>query len=106
MSTVVSVFETKLKGKNIDASNVGRFGVLLARCSFFGDDVLQVSTLKGKGNRRGLDPHKLESLLSEIHKRAFQDMSREEFSSNVQPKIERSLRDYLKPSGSISRKTA
>ena len=105
VSTVVSVFGSKMKGKGIDSSNVGRFGVLLARCSFFGDDVLQVSTLKGKGNRRGLDPHKLESLLSEIHKRAFSEMSRDEFSYKIQPKVERALRDYLKPSGSISRKT-
>ena len=58
VSTVISMFEAKikLKGKGIDASNVGRLGVLLARCSFFGDDVLQVSTLNGKGNRHGLDP--------------------------------------------------
>ena len=77
-----------MKGKGIDSSNVGRFGVLLVRCSFFGDDVLQVSTLKGKGNHRGFDPHKLESLLSEIHKRAFSEMSRDEFSYKIQPKVE------------------
>ena len=105
VSTVASVFGSKVKGKGIDASNVGRFGVLLARCSFFGDDILQVSTLKGKGNRRGLDPYKLESLLSEIHKRAFAEMSRDEFSYKIQPKVERALRDYLKPSGSSSKKT-
>ena len=33
----------------------GQLGV-----SFFGDDVPQVSTLKGKGNRRGLDSLKPE----------------------------------------------
>lgn len=30
--------------------NVGRLGVLLAKYSFFGDAVLDGSTLKGKGN--------------------------------------------------------
>ena len=48
MSRVVSVYESKINGKSIDASNVGQFGVLLERV--LGDDVLQVSTLKGKGN--------------------------------------------------------
>ena len=43
--TVMSVFEKKLKGKSINDSNVARLGVLLARCCFFGDDVLQQSTL-------------------------------------------------------------
>ena len=37
---------------------------------FFGDDVMQGSTLKGKGNRTGLDPHKLEVLMSVIHERS------------------------------------
>ena len=75
MGTVISVFEGKLRGKGIDVSNAGRLGVLLARCSFFGDDVLQVSTLRGKGNRRGLDSQKLYSLMLEIHKKAFPDMT-------------------------------
>lgn len=60
---------------------------------------MQGSTLKGKGNRPGLDPHKLEALMSVIHERpAFRNMSKEEFAANVQPRIERSLRDSLKPS--------
>ena len=53
-ATVVATFRSKLKGKDIDVTNMGRLGVLLA-CSYFGDDVLQVFTLKGKGNRQGLD---------------------------------------------------
>ena len=80
-ATVVATFRSKLKGKDIDVTNVGRLGVLLARCSFFGDDFLQVSTLKGKGNRRGLDPHKLKSLLTEIHGQAFPFMNKEDFFS-------------------------
>ena len=80
--------KTKLKGQSIDASNVGRFAVFLARCSFFGDDVLQVLTLKckGKGNRHGLDCNKLESMLSEIQ--IFPDMDKDEFSSTIQLKVE------------------
>ena len=62
--------------------------------------MLQMSTPKGKCKCCGLDPHKPESLLPEIHKRAFLDMSREEFSSSAQPKI------YVRPSGRISRKVA
>ena len=92
------MFQSKLKGKAIDCSNVGRFAVLLARCSYFGDDVLQVSTLKGKGNRRGLDTHKLKSLLTDVHGKAFPYMSQEDFTAKVQSKIEQALRDYLKPS--------
>ena len=94
----MSIFEKKLKGKSINESNVARLGVLLARCCFFGDDVLQQSTLKGKGSCRALEPHKLELLLSEIHKKAFAHISRDEFGIKIQPKIERALRDYLKPS--------
>ena len=96
--TVMSIFEKKLKGKSINESNVARLGVLLARCCFFGDDVMQQSTLKGKGSRHALEPHKLESLLLEIHKKAFSHISRDEFGIKIQPKIERALRDHLKPS--------
>lgn len=96
---VLDFFEARLKNRSLDIRNVGRLGVLLARCVFFGDDVMQGSTLKGKGNRPGLDPHKLEALMSVIHERpAFRNMSKEEFAANVQPRIERSLRDSLKPS--------
>ena len=102
------LFETKAKqGKHLSLSNVGRFGVLLARCCFFGDDVLQTSTLKGrgKGSRPGLDPHKLHALMMEIHRQpAFSSLSMDDFNRTVKVKIEQSLRDYLKPSGSISKR--
>ena len=92
-----------MKGKDIDVTSVGRFAVLLARCCYFGDDILRVSTLKGKGNRRGLDPHKLKSLLTEIHGQAFPYMNLEDFAAKIQLKIEQALRDYLKPSRSVKK---
>ena len=100
--------EAKAKqGKHLSLSNVGRFGVLLARCCFFGDDVLQTSTLKGrgKGSCPGLDPHKLHALMMEIHREpAFSNLSMDDFNKTVKVKIEQSLRDYLKPSGSLSKR--
>ena len=87
-----------LKNNILDVSNVGRLAVLLARYTFFGDEVLQESTLKGRGKRRGLDPHIIDSLVSTIHnRRPFSVMSLAEFRKNVRPKIERSLTDFLKP---------
>ena len=83
-------------------NNVGCFAILLARCSFFGDDVLQVSTLKGKGSCP-LDTHKLEALRSTIHNQ-LPLMSKEEFGAIVRPKVECASRDYLKPSGTMSKK--
>ena len=60
-----------------------------SRCCYFGDDVLQVSTLRGKGNCRGLDPHKLKSLLTEVH--GFPYMTQEDFAAKVQMKIKQAL---------------
>ena len=57
--------------------------MLLARCYFFGDDVLQTSTLKGrcKGSLAGLDPHKLHALMMEIHRQpALSNLSMDENS--------------------------
>ena len=42
---VVNAFSKKYT--TLDSSNVGRLGVLLAHYCFFGDRVLQESTLKG-----------------------------------------------------------
>ena len=50
---VINAFSKKYT--TLDSSNVGRLGVLLARYCFFGDHVLQESTLKGKGKRPPLD---------------------------------------------------
>jgi hypothetical protein len=46
---------------------IGKIAVALARYSFFWDDVLQVSTLKGKGSKHALDAHKLEALHFFLH---------------------------------------
>jgi len=97
------MIEARLKNRPLDVSNVGRFAILLAQCSFFGDDVLHISTLKGKGNRRPLDTHKLRALMSVIHDQ-LPLMSQEEFAAIVQPRVERALRDCLKPSGTLSKK--
>lgn len=99
-SLVFTNFRSKLKGKEIDLTNVGRLGVLLARCSYFSDDILQSASLKGKGrgNRPGLDPQKLNSLFTDIHCQAFRNMTPEDFGAKIKPRIEQSLRDYLKPS--------
>lgn len=43
-------------------------GVSLARFSYFVDDILRVSTLKGKSKKHiALNPHKLEGLYSFVH---------------------------------------
>lgn len=38
-----------LKNNTLDVNNVGRLAVLLAWYAYYGDEVLQESTLKGKG---------------------------------------------------------
>ena len=48
-----------------------------------------MSTLKGKGNRRGLDSHKLKSLLTKIHSQAY--MNQEDFAAKIQLKVEQAL---------------
>ena len=79
-------------------NNVGRLGVLLARYTYFGDELLHDCTLKGKGNRPGLDPNVIDSLMSTIHNRhPFSLMSAAEFRAKVQPKVKRALTDFLKP---------
>ena len=82
----------------LDINNVGRLGVLLARYTFFGDDILQDSTLKGKGKRPGLDKTVIDLLMSTIHNRhPFSLMSATEFRTKIRPKVERALTDFLKP---------
>ena len=75
-----------------------RLGVLLARYTFFGDELLQESSLKGKGKRPGLDPNVLDSLMLTVHsKHPFSILTLADFCKKIQPKIERSLTDFLKP---------
>ena len=86
-----------LEPLKVGYDNVGRVGVALARFSFFGDDVLQVSTLKGKGSKPALNAHKLEALYSFMHNREpFCHFSRKEFDSLIKGKIEGALKDHLK----------
>ena len=57
---------------NIGLDSVGQVGVSLARYSFFGDDILRISTLKEKGKKhQALNPHKLEAMISYIHSKIY-----------------------------------
>ena len=83
---------------NIGYDSVGRIGVSLARFSFFGDDVLRISTLKGKGKRHvGLSPHKLEAMYSFLHQLdPFRSLNKKDFDLNVKNRVETALKDHLK----------
>jgi hypothetical protein len=83
---------------NIGLDTVGRVGVSLARYSFFGDDILRISTLKGKGKKHlALNPHKLEAMISFIHNlEPFKNLSKEVFDTSVRARVERALKDHLK----------
>lgn len=92
------VIKAFLQKNTLDINNVGRLGVLLARYTYFGDKLLHDCTLKGKGKRPGLDPNKLESLILAIHNtHPFSLLNVSDFRKKVQPKIQRSLTDFLKP---------
>ena len=80
---------------NIGYDSVGRIGVSLARFSCFGDDVLRISTLKGKGKRHvGLSPHKLEAMYSFLHQLdPFRSLN---IDLNVKNRVETALKDHLK----------
>lgn len=80
-----------------DLSRVGRLGVLLARWSYFGDDILAVSTLKGKGHYSALNQEKLRGIVSFIYaQEPFRHMSVEEFHNSVEPKTLRTIGDHCK----------
>ena len=70
-------------------ARVGRLAATLARCSFFGDEVLAESTMHGRGKvKQKLDRQKLNALIDAIHMQpAFSHMTRDEFLKMVQPKI-------------------
>ena len=79
--------------------DVGKLAVLLARESFFGENILLQSTIKGKGKKgnSALEGSKLSSLVSTIHGTAvFQGMSREDFSNNIKPKIVKAIQHHCK----------
>ena len=83
---------------NVTLETVGRLGVSLARFSFFGDDILHVSTLKGRGKKHlALNPHTLEALNAFIHQlEPFKCLSKDDFDINVKTKVETALKDHLK----------
>ena len=89
---------------NVGSDTVGRVGVFLARYSFFGDDILRVSTLKGKGKKhQALNPHKIEAMNAFIHQlKAFKNLSKEEFDIKVRTKVESALKDHLKSTANRS----
>ena len=74
-----------------------KLAVLLANESFFGANVLQQSTVTGKGKSKALDSAKMSSLLSVIHASpAFCKMSKEEFSSKVKSKVIKAIAHHCK----------
>ena len=85
---------------NVNFDTVGRLGVSLARQAYFGDDVLRVSTLKGKSKQHAaLNPHKLEAMLTFIHRLdQFKHLPPEEFDVKIRAKVEQALKDHLKSS--------
>jgi len=81
--------------------DVGRLAVTLAREAFFGESVLLQSTVTGKKDKKtkkpALDNTKLSSLLSAIHADpAFSQMSKEDFSSKIKPKIMTAIAHHCK----------
>ena len=71
--------------KYADLANVADMGKLactLARQSYFGDDVLKLSTVHGKSAQyRALNPQKFSTLLATIHELPdFREKSKQEFS--------------------------
>ena len=82
--------------KYADLANVadmGKLACMLARQSYFGDDVLKVSTVHGKSAQyHALNPQKLSALLATIHGLLqFREKSKQEFSLLYTPKINSSL---------------
>lgn len=82
--------------KYADPANVadmGKLACMLARQSFFGDDVLKVSTLHGKSAQfQALNCQKLSALFATIHELPeFREKTKQEFSLLYMPKINSSL---------------
>ena len=79
--------------KYADLANVadmGKLACMLARQSYFGDDVLKLSTVHGKS--AALNPQKFSALLATIHELPdFREKSKQEFSLLYIPKITSSL---------------
>ena len=76
-----------------NVADMGKLACMLARQSYFGDDVLRISTVHGKSPQyRALNPQKLSALLATIHELPeFRDRSKQEFTLLYMPKITTSL---------------
>ena len=76
-----------------NVADMGKLACMLARQSFFGDDVLKISTMHGKSAQyQALDRQKLSALLATIHELPeFCEKSKQEFSLLYMPKINSSL---------------
>ena len=76
-----------------NVADMGKLACMLARQSYFGDDVLKISTVHGKSPQyRALNPQKLSALLATIHELPeFRDKSKQEFTLLYMPKITTSL---------------
>ena len=76
-----------------NVADVGKLACMLARQSFFSDDILKVSTVHGKSTQyRALNRKKLSALSATIHELPeFRDKSKQEFSVLYTPKINSSL---------------
>ena len=82
--------------KYADLANVadmGKLACMLARQSFFGDDILKVSTLHGKSAQfQALNRQKLSALFATIHELLeFREKTKQEFSLLYMPKMNSSL---------------
>ena len=76
-----------------NVADMGKLACMLARQSYFGDDILRISTVHGKSPRyRALNPQKLSALLAAIHALPeFRNKSKQEFSLLYMPKISTAL---------------
>lgn len=97
----VSLVDPKLIIKNnshfCNVNDVGKLANILARDSYFGINILCKSTLGGKGGQQALDSAKISSLLSVIHNdAAFSELSKEEFSKLIKPKVLGAIRHQCK----------
>jgi len=54
-----------------DVHSLRRLAIVLARGCYFGDDVLEASSIAGKGDYAVLDPEKLHSLKQRIQSRVW-----------------------------------
>ena len=64
---------------------------MLARTTYFGLDVLQASTVYGKGQYLPLDQKLMEHLIKCIHVHFFRELSPQEYREKIRPKVVQSL---------------